>query len=222
MEELKTKSPQEKETWESTKPLLGAHQVELGSHWSRTYRHDPACLPHVLSKYKFSSKIACRGGSILELNCSEGIGASILAENMDAYLGIDANAEAIAAAKKNFSSPKFQFIQDEFLKQQYTPAETLIGFDIMTQHPALHIQSYLNMVYNHLTSHGICVLGEPYTTARNYGGTLDPFPSLRQEMERYFHYVFPFSMQEEIVSAGLSLSASYILFVGFEKRSRHG
>jgi methylase of polypeptide subunit release factors len=60
----------------------------------------------VLSRYKFAAKMACRGRSVLELGCGEGIGAPILAELATCYVGVDMDAPAIETARANWTDAR--------------------------------------------------------------------------------------------------------------------
>ena len=64
--------------------MLGSGKKQLGCHWTFNLWNDPKRPGFVLSRYKFAAKMACRGRRVLELGCSEGIGAPILAEHATA------------------------------------------------------------------------------------------------------------------------------------------
>ena len=93
----------EKSAWDATAKLLVDERYKFGPHWSFNFRNDPKRLGFVLSRYKFSSKMLRKRSHILELGCSDGIGASILAENTQNYTGIDLDGPALESAKNNFS-----------------------------------------------------------------------------------------------------------------------
>ena len=90
----------EGEAWERVAGMLGEGRKVLGSHWTFNLWNDPKRLAFVLSRYKFAAKMACRGRSVLELGCSEGIGAPILAELATRYVGVDIDAPAIEAGAR--------------------------------------------------------------------------------------------------------------------------
>ena len=98
----------EKDVWDEVKRLLGNKEIRLGQHWSFNLYNDPKRLSFVLSRYKFAAKMSSRDRNILELGCSEGIGAPILSETAKSYTGVDMDVDAIDAAKKNLSFQKLK------------------------------------------------------------------------------------------------------------------
>ena len=76
--------------------------------------HDPKRLAFVLSRYKFVAKMGTQDKDVLELGCSEGIGAPILSEFAKSYTGIDTDVGAIKRAKQNWYNSKIKFIRDDF------------------------------------------------------------------------------------------------------------
>jgi cyclopropane fatty-acyl-phospholipid synthase-like methyltransferase len=221
-----TQTTQEKERWEFMKELLGDYRTELGDHWSYNFRNDPKRLAFVLSRYKFSAKMACKKGKVLELGCSEGIGAPILAENMEGYVGVDLDRSAIDCAKNIFPSSKFQFLFDDFLNKQYGSFDAIVSLDVVEHILPSFEDEYFMTVYQNLAPKGICVIGTPNITAAPYASKASQLghvnlysqDRLKSVMQRYFHYVFPFGMNDETMHTGFASMSHYIFCVGFEKR----
>lgn len=72
-----------KEYWEKTKRLLGNESLTLGPYNTFQLRKTPRRFFITLAYYKFAAKILQRKSDILELGCSEGLGASIAGEFAD-------------------------------------------------------------------------------------------------------------------------------------------
>ena len=106
----------EKEGWDSSVALFGNHRMRLGSFSSSLCRFNPKEFLNLLARYKFAAKLACKRGTILELGCGDGVGATILGENIASYLGIDPDPEAIQVAIANtaqsFAPQKYRFLCD--------------------------------------------------------------------------------------------------------------
>jgi cyclopropane fatty-acyl-phospholipid synthase-like methyltransferase len=217
----------EHEIWTETKEMLQNFKFRFGEHWSFNFRNDPKRLGFVLSRYKFSAKMACRkGGTILELGCSEGIGATILSELAEKYVGVDLDRAAIESAHKNLENPKYSFLYDDFLEKKYGDFNAVISLDVVEHiHPEFEDQ-YFNTVHKNLTESGICVIGTPNITFAPYASKASQLghvnlysqEKLANVMKKYFHTVFSFGMNDEIMHTGFPAMANYLLCVGFDKK----
>jgi 2-polyprenyl-3-methyl-5-hydroxy-6-metoxy-1,4-benzoquinol methylase len=217
----------EKEAWEQTAEMLGNYSVGWSDHWSYNFRNDPKRLAFVLSRYKFTSKMGAKGRTILELGCGEGIGATVLAETASSYTGVDLDDAAIATARRNFSSSKFTFIYDDFMGKTFGSFQTAVSLDVVEHIYPQHEALYFETIMNNLTEEGIAIVGTPNITAAPYAsqasnlGHVNLFSQarLKAALERYFHNVFPFGINDEILHTGYAPMAHYIICVACNRRT---
>jgi predicted nicotinamide N-methyase len=204
----------EKETWDKAAELLGHYLVRLGSHWSERFYRDPKQLGFVLSRYKFAAKMACKNARVLELGSKSGIGAPILAETAQSYTGVDRDLSAIQTAAANLKDPKFIFIQDDFLGKTYGQFEAIVGLDVIDPSQA---DLFFQTILKNLAPNGICVIGTPNITSPEEAVKVSrfSFEEFKKTMQRYFHQVFPFGMNDEILHTGFGGMAHYLINVGF-------
>lgn len=216
----------ERDAWENTKALLLNHKMSFGRHWSFNFRNDPKRLAFVLSRYKFAAKMACKTGNILELGCSEGIGSTILGEFAQSYTGIDLDESAIQTALQNRISDKFRFICDDFMGKKYGEFDAVVSLDVI-EHIYKEFQDlYFETAMQNLSENGILVIGTPNVTSDQYAspasklGHVNLFSQERllQEMKRYFHQVFPFGMNDEVMHTGFSEMSHYIFCIGCHRK----
>ena len=216
----------EKDTWDRIAELLGNYHVRLGDHWSYNFYNDPKRLGFVLSRYKFAAKMACKNARVLELGCSSGIGAPILAETAKNYTGVDLDQATIEAAYANLKDPKFTFILDNFLGKNFGEFDAIISLDVIEHIEPSQEDLFFKTVLNNLSSNGICVIGTPNITASAYASrasqighiNLYSYDRLHESMQRYFHQVFPFGMNDEIMHTGFGSMAHYLMHVGFYQK----
>lgn len=216
----------EKEAWDSTAALLGDLEMSFGQHWSFNFRNDPKRLGFVLSRYKFASKMLSKKAKILELGCSIGIGATILAENALNYTGIDLDLAAIESAKQNLSEDKFRFIFDDFMGKHYGEYEAVVSLDVIEHIYPEFEKVYLDTVVNNLSSNGIAVIGTPNITSSAYAskaseiGHVNLYSQKRlvETLKTYFHQVFPFGMNDETVHTGFAEMSHYLICVCCHKK----
>lgn len=216
----------EAEVWQGVKDMLGNQHIDLGYHWSYNLRQDPKRLGFVLSRYKFAAKMACKQGSVLELGCSEGIGAPILAEQAQSYLGIDMDQQAIQDAQRIWKNPNWEFKADDFMGKYYGEFDAIISMDVVEHIYPEFENSYWETVFQNLSANGVAVIGTPnitsapYASAASEAGHVNLFEAkrLKQSLERLFHNVFLFGMNDELVHTGYHPMCHFLIAVGCYRR----
>jgi 2-polyprenyl-3-methyl-5-hydroxy-6-metoxy-1,4-benzoquinol methylase len=224
---MEEKRRNEQDVWDEVKRLMGNKQITLGHHWSFNLYNDPKRLSFVLSRYKFAAKMASKNKDVLELGCSEGIGSTILSEFAKSYTGVDMDIDAINAAKQNLSSDKMNFIQDDFLGKSYGNFGTVVSLDVVEHIVPVSEQLFFKTIYINLAEDGIGVVGTPNMTSAAYAslasqaGHVNMFDEkkLKTAMERLFHIVFVFGINDEIVHTGFSPMAHYLVCIGCRKKA---
>jgi len=217
----------EKEAWDATAEMLGHYSVTWSDHWSYNFRNDPKRLAFVLSRYKFAAKMGSKNRTILELGCGEGIGSTILGETAVSYTGVDLDDAAILAARKNFNGSQFKFIYEDFMGKTFGAFQTVVSLDVVEHIYPQHEALYFETLMMNLTQEGIAIVGTPNLTAAPYASkasqlghvNLFSLSRLQTTLERYFHNVFPFGMNDEILHTGYAPMAHYILCVACNRRS---
>jgi 2-polyprenyl-3-methyl-5-hydroxy-6-metoxy-1,4-benzoquinol methylase len=224
---MSTKASTEKEAWDKVTHLMGQGQKVLGPHWSFHIYNDPKRLPLVLSRYKFAARLATKGKRVLELGCSEGLGGRILGEFARSYTGIDLDEGAVAVARRNLPGETYNFVAGKFLGQRLGTFDTVVCIDI-TEHvdPTLEHQ-FFRTCYENLDQDGICIIGTPNMTAPAYAspagreGHVSLFDGerLKAALQEYFHNVFLFGLNDELVHAGFTPMDHFLIAVGVYKRA---
>jgi 2-polyprenyl-3-methyl-5-hydroxy-6-metoxy-1,4-benzoquinol methylase len=200
--------------------------VTWSDHWSYNFRNDPKRLAFVLSRYKFAARMASNKRTVLELGCGEGIGATILGEAAASYTGVDMDDVAIISARQNFSSKHYTFIYDNFMEKNYGLFQTIVSMDVVEHIYPQHETIYFETVANNLADDGIAIIGTPNITSAPYAsqasnlGHVNLFSQqrLKQALESYFHNVFPFAMNDEILHTGYAPMAHYIICVACNRK----
>lgn len=192
---MNTKQKDEKDAWDKTLELMGEHHFELGPSWAESYLNEPEQLGFRLSYYKTAAKLIGDKRKILELECGEGLGSVILGEQADQYLGVDQDRSNIEIAKKNLPKKHINFEVGELNGEIYGKFEGVVALDAD--------EALIEMVVNNLSENGVCVLGHFHE---------DGF---KQSLQKYFHHIFPFGMNDEVIGTGRT---DYVLYVGCFKK----
>ncbi len=225
---MKNPEMTEKEIWCEVKKLMGDKLIKFGKHWSFNVYNDPKRLAFVLSRYKFAAKMASANKDVLELGCSEGIGAQILSEFASSYTGVDLDPEAVRAAKRNWGSKRVRFVCDDFLGKRYGRFDTVVSLDVVGLIKPKGEKLFFKTVFDNLDDNGIAIIGTPNMSSRDYASkasrkALVNFFSaqrLRAAMERLFKTVFIFGLNDEIVHTGFLPMAHYIICIGCFKKKK--
>ncbi len=168
------------------------------------------------------------GFDLLELGCSEGIGTPILAEFARSYTGVDLDADAVAAAQRNFAAANRTFIADDFLGKTYGRFDAVVSLDVC-EHIVPELEhKYFDTIAANITDTGVAVVGTPNKTADQYAsamskaGHVNLFDAahLMRAMRRIFHNVFPFGINDEVVHTGYAPMCHYLVCVGCNKREQ--
>ncbi len=216
----------EKEVLDGVVGTLGDGRKVLGKHWSFNLRNDPKRLGFVLSRYTFCAKMGCAGKSVIELGCSEGIGTPILSESATRYHGVDLDGPAIETAKQNFENEKCIFTEADFLGKRFGAFDTVISMDVIEHIPAEQEGLFFRTVIDNMGEDGICIVGTPNITASAYAspasqiGHINLYSAdrLASVFRKYFHTVFQFGINDEVVHTGYAPMAHYIVCVGCYKK----
>lgn len=213
-------------------PLDDAKTVRLGQHWSFNILNDPKRLAFVLARYRFVAGLVGPGKRILELGCSEGLGGRVLARDAAAYHGIDLDVEAVESARKNDWPSHVRFDVGDFMGRDLGAFDVVFSIDVVEhiEHEIEHV--FFDTCVRNLADDGLCVVGTPNLTAAPYAsasaaiGHVNLFDGKRltETMERYFHNVFLFGLNDEITHVGYANMCHFLLAVGCNKKAaaKHG
>lgn len=223
-----TEPTPEKQAWDQVKGMLGHERLTLGRHWSFNLRNDPKRFAFVLSRYKLAAKLACKGRRVLELGCSEGLGAAILGEHATSYTGVDLDGEAIEVAKKNF--PQHTFVHGDALSGEVLGEfDTVVSMDVIEHIEPAKEPLFFDAVLRNLHGDGLAVIGTPnitsapYASAMSNAGHVNLFSAdrLHAAMQQRFTWVFPFGMNDEVVHTGYAPMCHFLISLGCRKKAPH-
>ncbi len=199
---------------------------KLGRHWYYNLLNDPKRFGFVLARYKLARELIPHAENILELGSSEGIGAIMLAENASNYLGVDLDKDAIKVAKKNFASTKYNFIEADFMGQQFGEFDVVVSLDVVEHIYQEYEDKYFKTLSDNLLCDGLCIVGTPNITSAAYASkasqeghvNLYDGKRLKSEMEKYFEKVFLFGINDEVMHLGYYPMAHYLFALGCGKK----
>lgn len=202
--------------------------VQLGPYSSYTWRHDPRHLLFTFSRYKFCAKLLQGCESAIEIGCGDAVGSPILLQAVRRLHGVDLE---LAVIKDNIRRNEY-LDQLSFEALDLTKAsphdiyDAAISLDVIEHIPADKEGLFLQNIVSCLSDHATCIIGTPNIMSQQYASensreghvNLKDHASLAASLKQYFHNVFIFSMNDEVVHTGYEPMAHYLMAVATGKR----
>jgi 2-polyprenyl-3-methyl-5-hydroxy-6-metoxy-1,4-benzoquinol methylase len=216
--------------WEEAKgSVVGDDTLTLGPYFSKQVKDQTRHLLFVLARYKFAARLLpeARPLKVLELGCSEGLGALMLIERGHALTAIDFDAAAIESAKRTFGDTGIDWRCEDFLGKTYGVYDAVVSIDVIEHINRAHEDRYMATVAGNLHEHGFAVIGTPNDSASEYAseasriGHINMFSHDRLSalMNRYFHQSFLFGVNDEVVHTGFYPMSHYLMALGCSPRT---
>lgn len=204
--------------------LLGLEQQEgpqrLGLMSSQVWRDDPKRLLFVLARYKFVAKMFAGMDRVLEVGCADAFGTRIVRQEVAGVVATDFDPVFIERNRQNRESPwPIDFRVHDMLAGPL--AEGFNGayaIDVIEHIPAEQEQLFVKHMAASLHPQGVCLVGTPSLQSQAYASppsreghiNCKDAPALRKLMAVFFHNVFIFSMNDEVVHTGFTPMAHYL------------
>lgn len=216
------------ELWQNVKSSLDHTHFTLGPYFGYQMVHTPRHLLFTLSRYKFAAKMLPVGKklNVLEMGCGEGVGTLMLAEQGHNVTGVDFDGNAIQHAQESITNENIRFKEGDFLIYRDKPVDAVVSLDVIE-----HIEKKLEVAYcetivENLTDTGFAIIGTPNITANQYAskpsqiGHVNLFSAerLQELFSQYFHNVFNFGMNDEVLHTGFSPMCHYLFVVACNKK----
>ncbi len=200
--------------------------VELGPWASHIWRTDPRHLGFLLARYKFCAKMLAGKPEVLEVGCGDAFGTPVVLQTVESVHGIDFEPLVIEDARTRFGAEclkRCSFsvfdITERPLDRKFDAAYSL---DVIEHIPPESEVRFINNICKSLRSHAVFIIGTPNGEAQKHASSasaeghinLKNAEGLKGLLSRYFHNVFIFSMNDEVVHTGFYPMAHYLLGIG--------
>ncbi|MCX7748458.1 MAG: class I SAM-dependent methyltransferase [Clostridia bacterium] len=182
---------------------------------------DPKRIGFLLARYKFVAKMFDKYERVLEVGCQEGLGSMVVAKSVGTLVAIDFYRPHIetclrdtAGFVKNIDFRGYD-INDGPIEENFDGAYSLDVFE--------HIDPgqedlYMTHTVKSLANHGAFILGTPSLESQKYASeeskaghiNCKSGEELRSFCQKYFHNVFMFGMNDEVVHTGFLPMAHYL------------
>ena len=206
----------------------------IGGVTRATLVRDPKHLGFTLARYKFISKMLDGFDNVLEVGCHEGIGSFIVAQVVNNLTAIDFQKDVIEWCNSEY--------KDYFQNLRFIAADAMNSIpksnsgsglydgifllDVLEHIEANQEEIFVSNLVNSLNKNGTLILGIPSLESQKYASEVSKVQhvncktqsKLKTDMQKYFHSVFMFGMNDEVLHVGFHGMCHYLFALCTNKK----
>jgi 2-polyprenyl-3-methyl-5-hydroxy-6-metoxy-1,4-benzoquinol methylase len=224
-EALRTKEPQYQECLDA----VAARGFErLGLRSSQSWHDDPKHLVFRLSRYKFVAKMLAGSEHVLEVGCGDAFGTRLVQQEVRTLSATDFDEVFLEDVKARMVDRwRFQvFHHDLFAGPIPGRYDGIFLLDVLEHIKLEDEHTFLKNALAPLTATGAAIVGMPSLESQAHASPASRaghvnckrMPELKKTMQQFFHNVFMFSMNDEMVHTGYHPMAHYLFAVCAHKK----
>jgi len=224
-ERLQTREPQYQFTLEIAKKK---GVTSLGLMTNQVWRDDPRRLLFVLARYKFVAKLLTGRNRVLEVGCADAFGTRVVLQEVQQLTATDFDPVFVEDVLRRMDQDwKFECHQHDMLAGPFGGGfDAAYAVDVIEHIPAKDENTFVSNMVKSLTPEGVLILGTPSLESQAYASppsraghvNCKTGAGLRELLDRFFHNVFLFSMNDEVVHTGFTPMAHYLFGIGCTRR----
>lgn len=201
--------------------------TQLGPYTTHIWNHDPRHLAFLLARYKFCAKMLEGKKRVLEVGCGDAFGTPVMCQTVEHVHGVDWEPMLMEDNKKRLADLNCTFSCLDITKEKPEGVfDAAFSLDVIEHIPAVRENLYFESIINCLSPQGVFIMGTPNVTANEYASegsraghiNLKSHKEMSTLMSQYFHNVFMFSMNDEVVHTGYGPMAHYLLGMGVGRK----
>jgi 2-polyprenyl-3-methyl-5-hydroxy-6-metoxy-1,4-benzoquinol methylase len=203
--------------------------ISLGLLKSREWISDPRRFLFSQSRYKFISKLLSGRKNVLEVGCGDAFNAPIVMQEIGNLTVTDFDPEFIEDAKAHVQ-PEYPYeahvhnFLDGPMEGRFDAVYLL---DVLEHIEAKDEARFIGNIMACLTGDAVMIVGMPSLESQIHASqgskaghvNCKSAPDLKYTMETFFHSVFMFCMNDEVVHTGYHKMAHYVIAVCAHPRS---
>src|SRR5437870_1378445 len=181
----------------------------LGLMVNESWNQDPKRTLFTLARYKFVARMLSGRKHVLEVGCADAFGTRIVQQAVGKVTAVDFDPLFIADVKERMNPnwPLEAFVHDMLKGPLPATFDAAYALDVLEHIAAADEDRFLANVVRSLTATGIAIFGMPSLESQTYASPQSKAghvncksgDDLKRTLERHFHTVFVFSMNDEVV-----------------------
>ena len=196
--------------------------LELPSEYARAFKNDLVMLTIRFARYKFIARVLCKHDHVLEVGCGYGLGCMFLSQHVRSVIGIDAQPDAVAEARRLCQASNASFEAVDFFS--FAPSmqfDAVVSSDVLEHMTPEVGDKFIQKAANHLHPDGTFILGTPSKYSWEHQSEVSKLSHVHcydrdemlEKLNKVFGRVFPFSMNDELVHTGHPKMAWFYFFL---------
>lgn len=200
----------------------------LGLMNNQVWHDDPRRLLFTLARYKFVAKMLSGRKSVLEVGCGDAFCSRVVRQEVAALTVTDYDPLFIEdiESRKSERWPMTARVHDMLAGPADGTYDAAYALDVLEHIAGSDENRFLDHLKHSLTEHGVLIIGMPSIESQAFASPASKAghvncktgADLKALMERHFHTVFLFSMNDEVVHTGFARMAHYLIGVCAAKK----
>jgi len=192
----------------------------MGLMASQAWYDDPKRLAFTLSRYKFVAKMLAGSEHVLEVGCADAFATRVVVQEVKKLTAVDFDPLFVDDTNSRMSDRwKFECrVHDMLAGPVAGQFDGAYALDVLEHIVPENEGRFLRNIASSLTPRGVMIIGMPSLESQPYASALSKeghvncktMPDLKAVMQGYFHNVFMFSMNDEVVHTGYHKMAHYL------------
>ena len=202
--------------------------ARLGLMINESWNQDPKRTLFTLARYKFVARMLSGRKHVLEVGCADAFGTRIVQQAVGKITATDFDPLFIDDVRERMNPhwPLEVFVHDMLKGPVPGRFDAVYALDVLEHIQEKDEDVFIKNTIASLDPTGIAIFGMPslesqaYASPQSKAGHVNckSGEALKCTLERYFHTVFVFSMNDEVVHTGFYPMAHYLLGVACHRR----
>ncbi len=207
----------------------GKGLTTLGMMNNQVWQDDPRRLVFTLSRYKFVAKLLAGKQRALEVGCGDAFASRIVKQEVQSLTLIDFDPIFVADIQDRADPqwPMQSAVHDMLAGPYPASFDAIYSLDVLEHIEQANEVQFVENILKSLNPSGVLIVGMPSLESQAYASPQSKIghvncksgKDLQALFECYFHNVFLFSMNDEVVHTGFTPMAHYVIVVCTTPRS---
>ena len=204
------------------------NEEKFGLMANYTWKLDPRGLLFRFARYKFVSKMFEGFNRVLEVGCGDASATRLVQQTVKKVVVTDFDQVFIDDIERR-QQPEWHLdarVHDMVAAPLQDNFDGIFSLDVLEHIEKANELAFLKNICISLDEHGTFIVGMPSLESQTYASEASKFghvncksgPELRDLLKKYFHSVFMFSMNDEVIHTGFFPMAHYLIAVCCDKK----